>query len=1059
MLPPAAPYVHDRPIDEPDLFVGRHDLAEEITGRARRGESFAILGGTRLGKTSLLLQVRDRIERQPETPTGQRVVPVFLSTHQFGRLTRAALLASVLEELGPHLQTPDPGAAAAAVQSLRSGEVSQDFAFDHFFARLRELLTADPEVQLFVMLDEVDELRNEDWSKALFANLRFLISQSALRQRVHVIIAGTLHSADLWNTAGSPFYNVVTLVEMRLVEDEDLRQLIGVGFPDGMPAETERALLTEAGGHPYLMQYLLGRLWERSGDGDPDQANVEAAGRQFLRERRGDFQRWWGACSDDARILFREIFASRDRLKKRTAIEIYDGDVDRAEEALDQLVVNGVVREVARNRFRVGSKLFARWAMERIGSPRRSAGATDGRPRGDAPPTGGAPLAAGASGGAAVAPTGTADPPPSTSPRPVTSWRETAELPLPTELGELLALWRGRRDDPARLTPPFHQRLGRQLLRIGEPLVAYDVFNAGLERWPEDRPLRQLLGRALADAGATHRARVELQALVDDGYSDGATLGSLARVHRQLAERGETAERQRHLAEASRLYALGLRLALEHGRTEEALACGSRAAALACLRGDEASARQLAQRAHDLGRELLGRLEGAGEDPFAARAALGQASLIQGDLEAATSHYRAAAEAGRGRHAEIGTARRQALALLEVLGHGTGPVDGVLRVPPVALFRGHPIDTPGRDRRRFPARDEDRVAGEIERLLERIGPAFGFASPTCGTDLLFAEAMLRRRAELHLVLPCPADEFRELRVELVPGAGWGERFDRVMREATSIEVLGERHALHNRAALEYTARVTLGLALLKARALGAELAPMAVWDGQDDPDPASTAATLGLWRDRGLAPDVLPLPSSTAPASLSDVSDPTTTSLELPDHRIVGLLFADAVHFSRLDDVQVKHFADLVYGAVAEMVESSPHAPAVKNTWGDALYMVFLSVVDAGRFALDLADYFAATDWGEAGLPEELSVRIGLHAGPTHAVTDPLTGQYTYMGAHVSRAARIEQITPPGTVYASAAFAALTAAEGVTDIRCEYVGQTRLPKGYGTFPAYHVRRG
>jgi len=1052
MLPPVAPYVHDRPIDEPALFVGRHDLAEEITARARRGESFAVLGGTRLGKTSLLLQVKDRIERQPETPTGQRVVPVFLSTHQFGRLTRAAVLASVLEELGPHLNTPE--AAAVAVQSLRSGEVSQDFAFDHFFAKLRELLSADPEVQLFVMLDEVDELRNEDWSKAFFANLRFLISQSALRQQVHVIIAGTLHSADLWNTAGSPFYNVVTLVEMRLVDDDDLRSLIHVGFPDGLAGEAEAALLSEAGGHPYLMQYLLGRLWGR-GEGAPlDRADVEAAGRRFLKERRGDFQRWWAACSDDARALFREIFTSRDRLKKRTASEIYDGDVDRAEEALDQLVVNGVVREVARNRFCVGSKLFARWAMERFGGPRRGGG----KPGGEAQPAAG-DGDGGTSPRSAGHPAGDGRGPARATPRPSTSWRETAELPLPTDLGELLALWRGRRDDPSRLTPPFHQRLGRQLLRIGEPLVAYDVFSAGLERWPEDRPLRQLLGRALADTGAAHRARVVLQALVDDGYSDGRTLRSLARVHRQLAGRGDPVERDRLLAEASRLYGLGLKLALERGHTEEALACGSRAAALACLRGDEAGARQLAQRAHDLGREILGRHEAGGEDPFAARAALGQASLILGDLEAATSHYRAAAEAGRGRHAEVGAARGRAMALIEVLGHAISPVDDSLRVPPVALFRGHPIDGLSSMRARFPARDEDRVSGDIERLLERIGPAFGFVSPTCGADLLFAEAMLRRGAELHLVLPCPADEFREARVELVPGAGWGERFDRVMREATSIEVLGERHALQNRAALEYSARVALGLALLKARALGAELAPMAVWDGRDDPDPASTAGTLGLWRDRGLSPDVISLPTAESPASLSDVADPTTTSLDLPDHRIVGLLFADAVHFSRLDDVQVKRFADRVYGAVAELVERSPHAPAVKNTWGDALYMVFLSVVDAGRFALDLAETFTSTDWAEAGLPAELSVRIGLHAGPTHAVTDPLTGQYTYMGAHVSRAARIEQITPPGTVYASAAFAALTAAEGVRDLTCEYVGQTRLPKGYGTFPAYHVRRG
>ncbi len=1041
MLPPASPYVHDRPIDDRELFVGRDELADEVTARARRGESFAVLGGTRLGKTSLLLQIKERIERQPETPTGQRVIPIFLSTHQFGRLTRAALLASVLEELRPHLRAPDTTALDEAIAAMRRGDVDQDYAFDHFFARLREEMTRDEELQLFVMLDEIDELRSEGWSKAFFANLRFLVSQSPLRRRVHVIIAGTLHSADLWNTAGSPFYNVVTLVEMRVVEDDDLRRLIRVGFGDGLPPETEGALLAEVGGHPYLMQYLLGRLWEAGEDGPPDRSSVERAGRRFLRERRGDFQRWWAACGDDARALFREIFASRGRFKKRTAIELYDGDVDRAEEALDQLVVNGVVREVARNRFQAGSKLFARWAMERFSGSRGGVAGSGGREsRGDRESDDG--------GGGDGAPG-----------RQDTSWRATAELPLPSELGELLAIWRGRRGDPARLTPPFHRRLGQQLLRIGEPLVAYDVFSAGLERWPEDRPLRQLLGRALAGAGAHHRARQELQALVDDGYTDGDTLGSLARIHRDLADDSAAAERDGHLAEASRLYELGLRLALEDGRTEEALACGTRAAALASLRGDEAAARTLAQRAHDLGRELLGRRSAAGEDPFAARAALGEASLIVGDEQAAVAHFAAAAEAGRGRHAEIGRIRRQAEALLRSLGRDPSILDGVLRVPPVAVFRGHPVDAPDRTVVRFPAALEDRVARDIERQLERTDPAIGFVSPSCGADLLFAEAMLRRRAELHLILPCPEDEFRAARVELVPDQGWGERFDRVLREATSVEVLGERHALQNRAALEYAARVSLGLALLKARALGAALAPMAVWDGRPDPDPASTAATVEMWRARGLAPDLIPLTVTDSPPALDPEIDVAAGSVEPPDHRIVGLLFADAVHFSRLDDVQVGRFADRVYGAVAEMIERSPHAPAVKNTWGDALYMVFLSVADAGRFALDLADYFASTDWSAAGLPDELSVRIGLHAGPTHAVTDPLTGQYTYMGSHVSRAARIEQITPPGTVYASAAFAALVAADGVTDLACEYVGRTRLPKGYGTFPSYHVRRG
>ncbi len=57
----------------------------------------------------------------------------------------------------------------------------------------------------------------------------------------------------------------------------------------------------------------------------------------------------------------------------------------------------------------------------------------------------------------------------------------------------------------------------------------------------------------------------------------------------------------------------------------------------------------------------------------------------------------------------------------------------------------------------------------------------------------------------------------------------------------------------------------------------------------------------------------------------------------------------------------------------------------------------------------------------------------------------------------MNRAARVEPITPPGHVYATEAFAALSAAAGVTAFTCDYVGQTPLAKGYGAFATYRVR--
>ena len=126
------------------------------------------------------------------------------------------------------------------------------------------------------------------------------------------------------------------------------------------------------------------------------------------------------------------------------------------------------------------------------------------------------------------------------------------------------------------------------------------------------------------------------------------------------------------------------------------------------------------------------------------------------------------------------------------------------------------------------------------------------------------------------------------------------------------------------------------------------------------------------------------------------------------------------------------------------------------NTWGDAIYFVCPSIRDAGVATLELARRLEREDWQARGLPHGLGLRCALHAGPVVQVQDPLTGTTNYVGAHVSRAARIEPITPVGQVYASQAFAALSRLEGVEEYRCHYVGMVPMAKGYGVLPAYRV---
>ena len=92
------------------------------------------------------------------------------------------------------------------------------------------------------------------------------------------------------------------------------------------------------------------------------------------------------------------------------------------------------------------------------------------------------------------------------------------------------------------------------------------------------------------------------------------------------------------------------------------------------------------------------------------------------------------------------------------------------------------------------------------------------------------------------------------------------------------------------------------------------------------------------------------------------------------------------------------------------------------------------------------------------GLPDSLGLRLGMHFGPVYEAVDPILQRPNFFGYHVSRAARIEPITPEGEVYVTEATAAALAVEAPERFRCDYVGRVPLAKNYGAFPMYALTR-
>jgi class 3 adenylate cyclase len=561
--------------------------------------------------------------------------------------------------------------------------------------------------------------------------------------------------------------------------------------------------------------------------------------------------------------------------------------------------------------------------------------------------------------------------------------------------------------------------------RRGELLSAFDLAEQGLDEHPGDTALQYKAVLALARAGSTEQAaqRFEQYGL---GLAGGEDVPALqARIAKDTALAADAGDR-RHLA----LHSAALYEAIfddTHGYYP-----GINAATLRLVGGDAAHARRLA-------RLVLEIVQADHDEGYYAAATEAEAHLLLGDLPAAGAALERAAALHDGDYGAVATTRRQ----LRLICSERGVDDEILRLlagPRVIHYCGHRVDAAGA----FPPARERHVARAIAEELDRQRPAYAYGSLASGADILCAEALLARGAELHVVLPFARDEFVQTSVAEA-GTDWVERFHRCLAAAADVRYATDDAFLGDDVLYRYGAELAMGLALLRRRFLDGDVHQIAVWNGAPAQGAAGTAIDVATWTGRGhratiIAPDEAR--SSAAPAAASTVG---------PDGsgRVVrALLFADVKGFSKLRDEQLPQFADHVLGALGEVLRRRKSSVWYRNTWGDGIYVVLTGASEAAACALELQEAMAAIDLAAYDLPLHLALRLGGHLGPVLPVHDPILGTDAFMGSHVSRTARIEPVTPPGAVFVTEPFAAaLELAAG--PFACDYVGHMPAAKDFG----------
>jgi class 3 adenylate cyclase len=617
-------------------------------------------------------------------------------------------------------------------------------------------------------------------------------------------------------------------------------------------------------------------------------------------------------------------------------------------------------------------------------------------------------------------------------------------------------IWASKEEDLWRQDPYFYIRLGEVADKLGQVMFAHDVFREGMQYFPDNLRLMQLFALSSIKCGFLGKARELLSGLVKKGHQDEETLGILGRVYKDMwLLSGRDSKSSLFLQHSRNLY-------LRAFKKNRGYYSGINAASLSLMLGDNDLSEKLAKLVLKICMDLM---KQTADRDYWGLATLGEGFLILSRFDEAKKYYGFAKKISKRNFSYLASTKKQ-LRLLSHYMNISDDILGILEIPPIIAFTGHMIDQPNRKTPRFPAELEEKVKEKIKSAIADLDPGIGYSSAACGSDILFLEVMQKHRAETNIVLPFELEDFFKTSIDFA-GPDWRRRAQSVLQKCTQKVKATEGKYLGDDLLFDYANNIIMGKALLRSAILETEPALVAVWDRKNTNGVGGTSEFVRIWERKKLPIriiDITKLDHSTIRVKqhkkrLAEIETGGTGGSFKNVNRVLKvLLFADLVGFGLLREEQFPYYIGEYLARLADNLKNTKYKPLFKNIWGDAIYFVFDDLIDAAEYALELRDFIEQTDWSRCNLPADLRIRIGLHVGPVFSAKEPILNRMNYFGSHVNTAARIEPITNPGNVYASEQFAALLMANPDHDLECRYVGIIVLPKKFGRYPIYHVKR-
>lgn len=360
------PYSINQPAES--LFYGRRQQVDKLVAAlaGANAGNYALVGGRRFGKTSLLHAIERALWAAPTTGAAHsyRVIPVyinFLHDNITDWLDFFPLVFDcVTEQLAEHF--PEIAVtekcwkpAADPVQRLR----------DPFTESLVQLCKPRDQrampLRVLLLLDEIERIIDRPGHTDLFNKLRwYTYDEQKTNKYFKLVVTGSNTLHQFMNERGSPFYGVLSYEPLNAFSEQETRCLVQGPCNNDVPEAVVAEIVRCSGGHPYVIQYLMHHLLQKA-PAATTPGHVKDLSAKMQRDCSHHFEIWRLSIGETGCRVFSTLPADGSWVGEEAISRAAGVSLNECQKSMTVLCYHGWAVSDDKGRYRAEGEIFRDW--------------------------------------------------------------------------------------------------------------------------------------------------------------------------------------------------------------------------------------------------------------------------------------------------------------------------------------------------------------------------------------------------------------------------------------------------------------------------------------------------------------------------------------------------------------------------------------------------------------------------------------------------------------------------------------------------------------------------